>query len=117
MATFNVPHGAAPDYVRRLADDLRSVHTFSPPFNDRLTYPSLRRFAPAFTELADDEIDLEYHFRFSALQRPAANASSAYWCLGCSRGHSIRIARCGKCMSSKASTTVASHGSSRSITA
>ncbi|MGX9672897.1 WS/DGAT/MGAT family O-acyltransferase [Mycobacterium sp. HM-7] len=70
MATFELPEGAPPDYVRRLADDLRSVRTFSPPFNYRLTNPSLRRFAPSFTALADDEVDLDYHFRFSALPTP-----------------------------------------------
>ncbi len=70
MATFEKPPGAPSDYVRRMADDLAAIRTYSPPFNYKLSHPGYRRFAPSFTELADEQIDLDYHFRFSALPTP-----------------------------------------------
>lgn len=70
LGVFAPPQDAAPDYLHRLVESLRSARTFAPPFNHRLRTPGLKAVAPAFVELADDEVDLDYHFRHSALPRP-----------------------------------------------
>jgi diacylglycerol O-acyltransferase / wax synthase len=70
LGTFTPPPGAAPDYLAGLVATLRAARTFAPPFNHRLRNPGLKAVAPAFIELADDQIDLDFHFRHSALPQP-----------------------------------------------
>ncbi|MDQ6805210.1 MAG: wax ester/triacylglycerol synthase family O-acyltransferase, partial [Actinomycetota bacterium] len=48
----------------------RRVRTFAPPFNYRLRRPGLRAILPAWDVLADEDVDLEFHFRRNALPRP-----------------------------------------------
>lgn len=71
MATYAIPEGAPGDFVRHLADEMRAARTFAPPFNYRLKRTTLHRVAPELAVLGDDEIDLDYHFRHSALPQPA----------------------------------------------
>lgn len=70
LVTVKSPDGAPGDFVRRLAEDMRAVCTFGPPFSYRLRHPRLRRVAPSYEVLDDDQIDLDYHFRHSALPAP-----------------------------------------------
>lgn len=70
LAIFSRPPDAAPEFLRKLVADLRGAETFAAPFNYRLTSSPLRKVAPSWDVLSDDEIDLDYHFRHSALPWP-----------------------------------------------
>lgn len=70
MMTFAIPDDAEPDYVQRLVADMREVRTFAPPFNFKLRFARTRRYAPSLVEVADHDVDLDYHFRHSALAAP-----------------------------------------------
>lgn len=70
LVTLKLPKDAPPDFVRKLADDMRTAKTFGTPFNYRLIRPKLRRVTPSFVVLNDDQVDLDYHFRHSALPAP-----------------------------------------------
>ncbi|MGY2876035.1 diacylglycerol O-acyltransferase / wax synthase [Marmoricola sp. URHA0025 HA25] len=67
LATFAVPEDR-PDFVGDLYARWREVREFHPPFNYLLRATPV----PSWQELADDEIDLDYHFRHSALPRPGS---------------------------------------------
>lgn len=60
------PEGATETFVADLVAGWRERRTFVAPFNLR---PRLLPL-PVWEELADDEIDLDYHLRHSALPRP-----------------------------------------------
>jgi diacylglycerol O-acyltransferase len=70
LGTFELPADAAPDYLTRLVASYRSARTFAAPYNYRLRSPALKAVLPGFVELPDDEIDLDFHFRHSALPPP-----------------------------------------------
>jgi diacylglycerol O-acyltransferase len=70
LGTFSPPADAAPDYIPALAASLRAARTFAPPFNYRLRNPALKAVAPSFVELDDDRVDLDFHFRHSAVPNP-----------------------------------------------
>jgi diacylglycerol O-acyltransferase / wax synthase len=70
LGTFTLPPDAAPGYLAGLVASLRAARTFAPPFNHQLRNPGLKAIVPAFVELADDQIDLDFHFRHSALPQP-----------------------------------------------
>lgn len=65
LATFRVP-ADRPDFVRDLVAGWQDVRRFQPPFNYLLSMTPV----PSWVELPDDRIDLDYHFRHSALPRP-----------------------------------------------
>lgn len=65
LATFAMPQDAGEGYLQELVARWREVRTFSPPFNYVLRGP-----APHWKVLPDTEIDLDYHFRHSALPVP-----------------------------------------------
>lgn len=67
LATFTVPEGE-PTFVADLVERWRQVRTFAPPFN--LLLKNLP--VPGWAELPDDEIDLDYHLRHSALPAPGS---------------------------------------------
>jgi diacylglycerol O-acyltransferase / wax synthase len=67
LATFSVPEGE-PDFVRDLVARWREVKEFHPPFNYLLRATPV----PSWQELESDQIDLDYHFRHSALPRPGS---------------------------------------------
>src|ERR1700751_2503884 len=70
LSTFTVPPGAGDEFVQELAATMRAQTTFAAPFNYRLQSLLLKKIAPAWDVLSDDEIDLDYHFRHSALPKP-----------------------------------------------
>ena len=65
LATFSMPEDAGRDYLEELVCAWREVRTFRPPFNY-----VLRPGLPRRKELADDEIDVDYHLRHSAVPSP-----------------------------------------------
>lgn len=67
LATFSVPEDQ-PDFVSNLVHRWRGVQQFAPPFN--LLFRQLP--VPSWAELADEEIDLDYHLRHSALPQPGS---------------------------------------------
>jgi diacylglycerol O-acyltransferase len=85
LATFEVPEDR-PDFVGDLVARWREVRDFEPPFNYLLrTVP-----VPSWKELAPEEIDLDYHFRHSALPRPGSQRELGVLV---SRLHSARMDR------------------------
>jgi diacylglycerol O-acyltransferase / wax synthase len=67
LATFAVPEDR-PDFVGDLFARWREVRDFHPPFNYLLRATPV----PSWQELEADQIDLDYHFRHSALPRPGS---------------------------------------------
>ena len=67
LATFQVPEDR-PDFVADLVARWRECRTFAPPYN--YLYKALP--APSWQELSDDQIDLDYHLRHSALPQPGS---------------------------------------------
>ncbi|HEX7716510.1 MAG TPA: wax ester/triacylglycerol synthase domain-containing protein, partial [Marmoricola sp.] len=67
LATFSVPEDR-PDFVGELFERWREVRRFEPPFNYLLRAAPV----PGWQELEDDQIDLDYHLRHSALPRPGS---------------------------------------------
>jgi diacylglycerol O-acyltransferase / wax synthase len=66
LATFSMPEDADECYLEDLVNRWREVRTFQPPFNYRLHMTPV----PRWEELADEQIDLDYHFRHSAVASP-----------------------------------------------
>lgn len=67
LATFRVPEDQ-PTFVADLVARWRGVRQFQPPFN----YLFKKTPVPSWAELPDDEIDLDYHLRHSALPAPGS---------------------------------------------
>lgn len=70
LGVFTLPDDAPPDYLEQFVAGFQSAREFAAPFNQVLRHPSLKSVAPTFVELADDQVDLEYHFRHNALPKP-----------------------------------------------
>lgn len=70
LATFVIPDGAPDDWVGRLAEHFRAQTTFAAPFNYRLHSLTLKNVAPKWNITPDDNVDLDFHFRHSALPKP-----------------------------------------------
>lgn len=66
LATFSMPEDADERYLPDMVDNWRTIRTFAPPFNYVLARPGL----PRWKELPDDQIDVDYHFRHSAVPSP-----------------------------------------------
>src|SRR4051812_1173442 len=67
LATFSLPDDAEEGYLRDLVNEWRQVRAFAPPFNYLLAGPSL---LPRWKEIPDDQIDVDYHLRHSAVPSP-----------------------------------------------
>ncbi len=67
LATFAVPEDR-PDFVRDLVAQWREVREYQPPFNYLLKATPV----PSWKELGSEDIDLDYHFRHSALPSPGS---------------------------------------------
>lgn len=65
LQLFSFPEEAPDDYVAQLADKLRTQHSVTRPFDQRLSY---KLGQPMWVE--DEHLDLEHHFRFEALPTP-----------------------------------------------
>ncbi|GGO01107.1 diacylglycerol O-acyltransferase [Nocardia rhizosphaerihabitans] len=74
LVTLSRPEDASPDFIRDLVVQLREATTFTAPFNYRLARSPLRKFPPTWDVLPDDEVDLDYHFRHSALPAPGGQS-------------------------------------------
>ena len=68
LSPFSLPEDAPPDFLRTLMADLRASREFMPPWNYCLRSPGLTHLLPVWVE--QDELDLEYHVRHSALPSP-----------------------------------------------
>jgi WS/DGAT/MGAT family acyltransferase len=68
LMPFLLPEDAPPDYLRDLVVDLRASREFMPPWNYCLRGPGLTHPLPVWVE--QEDIDLEYHVRHSALPKP-----------------------------------------------
>ena len=66
LANFSMPEDADDCYLEDLVNHWRTFTTFQAPFNFKLRGTALLRWE----ELADDEIDLDYHLRHSAVPSP-----------------------------------------------
>lgn len=66
LATFSMPEDADECYLEDLVDRWRHVRTFAAPFNYVLQGPGL----PRWREVPDDDIDVDYHLRHSAVPSP-----------------------------------------------
>lgn len=68
LTIFSLPEAASPDFLRDTVASLKQHRNFAPPFNLKLASPKLKGVLPAWVE--DHKIDLDYHFRHSALPAP-----------------------------------------------
>ena len=66
MARFAPPDDAPDSYLADLVERWRQTKHFEAPFNYRVKGLAL----PRWEELPDDQVDLDYHFRHSALPAP-----------------------------------------------
>ena len=85
LATFRVPDGE-PTFVQDLVDRWRQVREFEPPYN----YLFKMAPVPSWAEVPDDQIDLDYHLRHSALPGPGSQRELGVLI---SRLHSARMDR------------------------
>lgn len=85
LATFRLPEGR-PDFVAELVARWREVRHFEPPFNYQLSMLPV----PGWKELRDDQVDLDYHFRHSALPSPGSQRELG---ILVSRLHTTRLDR------------------------
>lgn len=68
LMPFTPPAGADPSYLRDLVEEMRAAPV-ARPWNLRLAHPHLLRH-PAQAWVEDDDVDLDYHVRRSALPSP-----------------------------------------------
>jgi len=68
LLQFRLPEGAPRDFLRRLMTEFRGHREFTAPWNRRLKYAFNKNPVPVWID--DDQIDLEYHVRHSALPWP-----------------------------------------------
>ncbi|EUA34126.1 wax ester synthase-like Acyl-CoA acyltransferase domain protein [Mycobacterium xenopi 3993] len=93
LQLFQPPAHAGAEFVREAYEAMLGCTDVQPTFRKHPAF-----FGPV-TNLAwafDDDIDLEYHFRRSALASPAGYASSWNWFRACMAVCSTGTVRCGK---------------------
>ncbi len=88
LQLFEKPEGAGRDYARRLYESMSQVDEIAPLFLKRPTRGISTAGQWVWTQ--DDEFDLEYHFRHSALPKPGRVRELLELC---SRLHGTRLAR------------------------
>lgn len=86
MIILTPPPGSGTGFIREFVEQWRQCKTFAPPFNYRLRRDKI----PAWDVLPDDEIDLDYHLRHSALPEPGGERELG---ILISRLHSHRLDR------------------------
>ncbi|MFT7286897.1 MAG: diacylglycerol O-acyltransferase [Halieaceae bacterium] len=70
VSLYTLPKGAdEKEFLHYLADNLRDLDQFLPPFGDRLKTGPLGLAGPAYWE-PDPALDIDYHIRHSALPKP-----------------------------------------------
>lgn len=70
LAVFGLPADADAHFVQRLGEEMATKRDFASPFDLMLRRPALKSIAPSLVSVAPDDIDLEFHFRRSALPAP-----------------------------------------------
>ena len=88
LQLFEKPEGAPRDYARKIYESMSEVNEIAPLFLKRPTRGITTAGQWVWTE--DDNFDLEYHFRHSALPKPGRIRELLDLC---SRLHSTRLAR------------------------
>ena len=68
LLIFQLPDDAPEDFAAKLFAHLKSHTEAHPPWNYKLKSPSLRRVLPVWR--MEDDIDMDYHVRHSALPKP-----------------------------------------------
>jgi len=68
LAIFQKPRNAAPDYLARLAAEMREFKVNCSPWNQRLSGDGVAAVGARLVEARD--VDLNYHFQHSALPEP-----------------------------------------------
>ncbi len=68
LMIFELPAKAPPDFFQKMFAMFREHREFYPPWNRRLRSPRLKTLTPAWVE--DNDLDIEYHLRLSALPWP-----------------------------------------------
>jgi WS/DGAT/MGAT family acyltransferase len=68
LLTFTLPDGAPEDFLQSLAANFRAQRGFVAPWNLKVKPGVLGKLAPSWVE--DSDLDLEHHFRHTALPRP-----------------------------------------------
>ncbi len=68
MAIFSLPKDAPEDFVGQVVDEFKQQNEFYPPWNQRLRSPKLKSLRHFWVD--DNDLDLDYHVRHSALPRP-----------------------------------------------
>jgi diacylglycerol O-acyltransferase / wax synthase len=69
LAPFSPPESPPADFFRSLVDELKSSPTAYPPWSLKLRFPDLVT-SPLQSWVEDDDFDLDYHVRRSALPSP-----------------------------------------------
>lgn len=114
LMPFTPPSGAPPDLLRQLVDESKASEVVEP-WSLRLSHPELL-YHPTQSWVVDDNFDLDYHVRRSALASPGDERELG---IPVSRLHSHALTyavRRGKCISSKASKVAGSRSTSRCTT-
>ena len=68
LLIFQLPDDARDDFAQKLFAHLKSHTEAHPPWNYKLKSPALRRVLPVWR--MEDDIDMDYHVRHSALPKP-----------------------------------------------
>ena len=77
LVIFKMPDDAPPDYMQQLATRMREFPVTRERFNWRLSTSLLDAALPAWEMLAPEQIELDYHFRHSALPQPGGELELA----------------------------------------
>ena len=94
---FTLPEGTdEQEFLQHLGEVLRYDGELRRPLGERLKLGPLGVAGPIHWE-RDDQLDMEYHVRHSALPKPGRYRELFAWSRGCTAPCSIAIARCGKC--------------------
>ncbi|MGH8452950.1 MAG: WS/DGAT/MGAT family O-acyltransferase [Nevskiales bacterium] len=68
LAIFSLPTDAPEDFIQKLFERAKTSREFVEPWNLKLRLGTLGRALPMWME--DNDIDMDYHFRHSALPKP-----------------------------------------------
>lgn len=70
LIVFRIPDGAPPDYLHQLAARMRQAPVTGQRFNWVLSKGLAGKVVPSWTVLPPEDIEIDYHFRHSALPQP-----------------------------------------------